>query len=152
MGFNGIYRDLIGFIRIYDGIPSGKRLHSCWKSPCYWWENQRTKWTIFNSELLVYQSVGVWNSKHDFTAAFRAQTCPDNWKNNGSQPDDFPCAQLKYDTQGIQFIHRNVAFCPWDLFRCRAAGGGRLVGWIDDRVMCRKGVGSNNWNHEFHMM
>jgi len=27
--------DLMGFIRIYDGIPSGKRLHSYWKSPCY---------------------------------------------------------------------------------------------------------------------
>ena len=28
MGFNGILWDLMGLIRIYDGIPSGNLLHS----------------------------------------------------------------------------------------------------------------------------
>ena len=38
-------------------IPSGRGTKNDGKSPCYQWVNPRTKWAIFNSELLNYQRV-----------------------------------------------------------------------------------------------
>ena len=39
-------------------VASGKRLQFAnWKNHLFLWVNQRTKWAIFNSKLLVYQRV-----------------------------------------------------------------------------------------------
>ena len=42
---------------LYPVVPSGKRLHSYGKSPCYSWINPRISMAIFNSKLFVYQRV-----------------------------------------------------------------------------------------------
>ena len=59
--------DLIGFNGIYDGIPSGKRLHNYGKIHYFWWENPRNQWPISSSQTLrgpgrVYEQYLRWNT------------------------------------------------------------------------------------------
>ena len=42
-------------------IPSGKLTFCCWKSPCYSWENPRTKWPF---SIAMYHRIGWWENWH----------------------------------------------------------------------------------------